>query len=168
MANCTAFNNTQNPELEAYATCLNAESKFFYTITFLLIPLIFYLTEFLTLRDEYEPTGLRSKIVVSKKNLEKSEKKSIKVRYKSWRFSGPFKICCENVTCRKMQLFAQPFNRPIYLSSGLTKRFAPHQAAAPGFWKWWSWSLYYLSLWLLWLYGNPSLPSSNSTVMACK
>ena len=80
VANCTAFNNTQNPELEAYATCLNAESKFFYTITFLLIPLIFYLTEFLTLRDEYEPTGLRSKIVVSKKNLEKSEKKSIKIR----------------------------------------------------------------------------------------
>ena len=82
MANCTAFNNTQNPELEAYATCLNAESKFFYTITFLLIPLIFYLTEFLTLRDEYEPTGLRSKIVVSKKNLEKSEKKKYKNKIK--------------------------------------------------------------------------------------
>ena len=41
-------------------------SQFFYTITFLLIPLIFYLTEFLTLRPEYEPTGLRSRIQVGK------------------------------------------------------------------------------------------------------
>ena len=52
--------------LKAYAACLNDESKFFYTIAFLLLPLVFYLTEFLTLRDEYEPTGLRQRIVVSK------------------------------------------------------------------------------------------------------
>ena len=51
--------------LKAYAACLNDESKFFYTIAFLLLPLVFYLTEFLTLRDEYEPTGLRQRIVVS-------------------------------------------------------------------------------------------------------
>ena len=62
--NCSQFNNTEHPELRAYATCLNAESKFFYTIAFLLIPLIFYTTEFLTLRDEYEPTGLRQRIQV--------------------------------------------------------------------------------------------------------
>ena len=72
MENCTAFNNTKNPELKAYATCLNAESKFFYTIAFLLIPLIFYLTEFLTLTSEYEPTGLRARIAVSLQNSRKS------------------------------------------------------------------------------------------------
>ena len=37
--------------------------QFYYTITFLLIPLIFYLTEFLTLTPEYEPTGLRDRLV---------------------------------------------------------------------------------------------------------
>ncbi len=36
--------------LQAYASCLGSSSEFYYTITFLLIPLIFYLTEFLTLR----------------------------------------------------------------------------------------------------------------------
>ena len=41
---------------------IGPRSQFFYTITFLLIPLIFYLTEFLTLTPEYEPTGLRSRL----------------------------------------------------------------------------------------------------------
>ena len=48
--------------LEAYAACLSEESQFYYTIVFLLFPLVFYLTEFLTLRTEYEPTGLRQRI----------------------------------------------------------------------------------------------------------
>ena len=47
---------------QAYAACLNSKSKFYYTLTFLLIPLLFYTTEFLTLRPEYEPTGLRAKL----------------------------------------------------------------------------------------------------------
>ncbi len=48
--------------LQAYAECLDSKSQFYYTLTFLLIPLIFYLTEFLTLKPEYEPTGLRRKL----------------------------------------------------------------------------------------------------------
>ena len=48
--------------LEAYAACLSSKSQFYYTITFLLIPMVFYLTEFLTLQREYEPTGLRQRI----------------------------------------------------------------------------------------------------------
>ena len=48
--------------LQAYASCLDARSQFWYTITFLIIPLFFYTTEFLTLRPEYEPTGLRNKM----------------------------------------------------------------------------------------------------------
>lgn len=48
--------------LQAYASCLGSRSQFYYTLTFLLIPLIFYLTEFLTLRPEYEPTGMRRRI----------------------------------------------------------------------------------------------------------
>ena len=54
---------SQSPKpLTAYAACLGSNSQFYYTITFLLIPLIFYLTEFLSLKPEYEPTGLRSKV----------------------------------------------------------------------------------------------------------
>ena len=66
--NFTTDGNVTWP-LKAYAACLNDESKFFYTIAFLLLPLVFYLTEFLTLRDEYEPTGFRQRIVVSKSSL---------------------------------------------------------------------------------------------------
>ena len=62
---CVDF-KTQDPiPLEAFGACLDSKSKFYYTIAFLLLPLIFYLTEFLTLRDEYEPTGLRQSIRVS-------------------------------------------------------------------------------------------------------
>ena len=59
---CASLKNQTPIPLEAYASCLDARSQFFYTITFLLIPLIFYLTEFLTLTPDYEPTGLRSRI----------------------------------------------------------------------------------------------------------
>ena len=52
-------------KLEAFAVCLDSESKFYYTIGFLLLSLVFYLTEFLVLDSKYEPTGVRIKIVVS-------------------------------------------------------------------------------------------------------
>ena len=52
-------------DLQAYSECLSYQSQFFYTIAFLLLPVIFYLTEFLTLRPEYEVTGLRKRIIVS-------------------------------------------------------------------------------------------------------
>ena len=53
------------PELKAFAACLNSESKFFYTIIFLVLVNFFYLIEFMVLDTKYEPTGLRKKIVVS-------------------------------------------------------------------------------------------------------
>ena len=60
---CIELKNQTGPfPLEAYAACLSEESQFYYTIVFLLFPLVFYLTEFLTLRTEYEPTGLRRRI----------------------------------------------------------------------------------------------------------
>ena len=52
-------------KLEAFAVCLGSESKFYYTIGFLLLSLVFYLTEFLVLDFKYEPTGLRKKLSVS-------------------------------------------------------------------------------------------------------
>lgn len=61
---CQNLTNVTQPKLEAYAACLNAQSKFSYTIVFLILPLVFYLTEFLTLRSEYEPTGLRKALAV--------------------------------------------------------------------------------------------------------
>lgn len=62
---CLDLKNSTPIKLKAFAACLSSESQFFYTIAFLLLPLVFYLTEFLTLRPEYEPTGLRQRIIVS-------------------------------------------------------------------------------------------------------
>ena len=64
-ATCYELTEQNPPELQAFASCLNSEAKFNYTIAFLLLPLVFYLTEFLMLRPEYEPTGLRKRIIVS-------------------------------------------------------------------------------------------------------
>ena len=66
--NCQNFKDEAKDEvypLEAYAVCLNSQSQFFYTIAFLILPLVFYLTEFITLTNDYEPTGLRQRIIVS-------------------------------------------------------------------------------------------------------
>ncbi len=52
--------------------CLGSKSQFWYTMIFLLLPLVFYTTEFLTLRPEYEPTG-ESKKTVSHKNSKNSD-----------------------------------------------------------------------------------------------
>ena len=60
---CDTYNTTGGKiPLEAYAACLSPKSQFVYTITFLLLPLVFYLTEFLILQSDYEPTGLRQRI----------------------------------------------------------------------------------------------------------
>ena len=59
---CRQLKNMTEKPLQAYSACLDSQSEFYYTIAFLLLPLIFYLTEFLTLRPEYEPTGLRRKL----------------------------------------------------------------------------------------------------------
>ena len=64
-ATCYELTEQNPPKLQAFASCLNSEAKFNYTIAFLLLPLVFYLTEFLMLRPEYEPTGLRQRIIVS-------------------------------------------------------------------------------------------------------
>ena len=65
---CTSHDSNRTYELKEFAECLNSKSKFFYTILFLLLSLVFYLTEFLTLESKYEPTGLRKKISVSNTN----------------------------------------------------------------------------------------------------
>ena len=65
ISNATA--NGKYP-LNAFKNCLHSKSKFFYTIAFLLLSLVFYLTEFLTLESKNEPTGLRQKISVSTSN----------------------------------------------------------------------------------------------------
>lgn len=62
---CNEYRIQKPVPLKAFAACLDSRSQFFYTIAFLLLPLIFYLTEFLTLRTDYEPTGLRRRILVS-------------------------------------------------------------------------------------------------------
>jgi hypothetical protein len=66
--NLTHNSSNGQHRLEAFAVCLNSESKFLYTIAFLLLSLVFYLTEFLTLESKYEPTGLRKKISVCTTN----------------------------------------------------------------------------------------------------
>lgn len=59
--------------MEAYASCLDSRSQFYYTLAFLLLPLVFYLTEFLTLRPEYEPTGLRDRVARNWRELKSKE-----------------------------------------------------------------------------------------------
>ena len=49
---------------EAYGDCFSYESRFNYTIFFLILTPFFWLFEFLTLRDDHEPTGLRKKLKV--------------------------------------------------------------------------------------------------------
>jgi hypothetical protein len=72
---CVEFKSQPGPfPLEAYAACLSEESQFYYTIVFLLVPMMFYLTEFLTLRTEYEPTGLRQRIKGILDKLKDNEK----------------------------------------------------------------------------------------------
>ena len=69
---CTELKNQRSNgsyPLEAFAVCLNSESKFKYTIAFLLLSVVFYLIEFLVLDSKYEPTGLRKKIYVSTSKL---------------------------------------------------------------------------------------------------
>ena len=64
--NCTNLTvDPANYTLEAYSTCLNTQSKFFYTTIPLAVCFIFNLIEFLVLESEYESTGLRKKILVS-------------------------------------------------------------------------------------------------------
>ena len=48
----------------AYEYCFDYESRFYYTIIFVLLTPLFWLFEFLTIRDEYEPTGLRQLVKV--------------------------------------------------------------------------------------------------------
>ena len=66
-ADCNAYAISSNgtTTLKAFAVCLDSQTKFNYTIGFLLLSLVFYLTEFLVLGSKYEPTGLRIKISVS-------------------------------------------------------------------------------------------------------
>ena len=68
-ATALASGSAVNYKLEAFAVCLNSESKFKYTIAFLLLSVVFYLIEFLVLDSKYEPTGLRKKISVSTSKL---------------------------------------------------------------------------------------------------
>ena len=64
---CSELTNNgtkENLGLEAFSACLSSEARFYYTIGFLLLSIVFYLIEFLVLESDYEPTGLRSKITV--------------------------------------------------------------------------------------------------------
>ena len=52
----------------AYEYCFNYQSRFSYTVFFILLTPVFWLFEFLTIRDDYEPTGLKQKIKVLLEN----------------------------------------------------------------------------------------------------
>ena len=47
-----------------YGDCFSYESRRNYTLFFVILTPFFWLFEFLTLRDEYEPTGLKEKLKV--------------------------------------------------------------------------------------------------------
>ena len=52
----------QDDLLKPYAKCLDAEMKFYYTLLPIIGPILLYLVEFFVLSEEYEPTGLRTRI----------------------------------------------------------------------------------------------------------
>eukprot|EP00092_Neocalanus_flemingeri_P005491 GFUD01005921.1.p1 GENE.GFUD01005921.1~~GFUD01005921.1.p1 ORF type:complete len:1477 (-),score=243.09 GFUD01005921.1:84-4514(-) len=57
--------NTTRTTLHCFESCFSTEARLGYTLTFLLLPILFYLTEFLTLTDRYEVTTLRHKVTRS-------------------------------------------------------------------------------------------------------
>ena len=46
--------NTSSDTIHCYESCFSSEARLGYTLAFLLLPILFYLTEFLTLTDRYE------------------------------------------------------------------------------------------------------------------
>ena len=47
-------NDNFQEAIHCFEFCLSSEARLGYTLTFLLMPIIFYLSEFLTLTDRYE------------------------------------------------------------------------------------------------------------------
>jgi len=63
-----AFNTTRST-IHCFEYCFSSEARLGYTLTFLLLPILFYLLEFLTLTDRYEVTTLRSKLQTSLREI---------------------------------------------------------------------------------------------------
>jgi len=63
-----AFNTTRTT-IHCFEYCFSSEARLGYTLTFLLLPIMFYLIEFLTLTDRYEVTTLRSKLLKSLREI---------------------------------------------------------------------------------------------------
>ena len=64
------FSDVLTFPIEAFEYCFNYQSRFSYTVFFILLTPVFWLFEFLTIRDDYEPTGLRQRIKVINMILE--------------------------------------------------------------------------------------------------
>ena len=54
--------NTTRSAIHCFEFCFSSEARLTYTLIFLLLPIVFYLTEFLTLTDRYEVTTLRRRL----------------------------------------------------------------------------------------------------------
>ena len=54
--------NTTRTTLHCFESCFSTQARLGYTLTFLLLPILFYLSEFLTLTERYEVTTLRHKL----------------------------------------------------------------------------------------------------------
>ena len=61
--------NTTRSAIHCFEYCFSSEARLAYTLTFLLLPVVFYLTEFLTLTERYEVTTLRRKLINAFKSL---------------------------------------------------------------------------------------------------
>ena len=97
-----AFNETKTT-IHCFEYCFSSQARLGYTLTFLLLPILFYLTEFLTLTDRYEVTTLRRKIGRSLREIKKSCCNPLKILVGLLQFIGWFCIT----------LFAIIFWQPI-------------------------------------------------------
>ena len=85
------FNRTRTT-IHCFEYCFSSEARLGYTLTFLLLPILFYLTEFLTLTDRYEVTTLRKKLGRSLREIKKSCCNPLKVIVGLLQFIGWFCI----------------------------------------------------------------------------
>ncbi|XP_023331306.1 uncharacterized protein LOC111703561 isoform X3 [Eurytemora carolleeae] len=89
--NSTNFNTSQDT-IHCFESCFSSEARLGYTLTFLLLPILFYLTEFLTLTEKYEVTTLRRKLVSSLKEIHQKLKSPFQFFAAVFKFFGVLSV----------------------------------------------------------------------------
>lgn len=84
--------NTSKETIHCFESCFSSEARLGYTLTFLLLPILFYFTEFLTLTERYEVTTLRSKLCASVKEMNHNRWRPLALVASVCKFVGLFAV----------------------------------------------------------------------------